>query len=220
MPVYKKYLASFQSNDALITVPANDCEALQAAFDCAEQQGVFIESMFMEPVMGEGNPGMAATPAFYALARELTLAHGSLLLVDSIQAGLRTNGCLSVVGLPPDFENLQAPDMETYSKALNGGQYPLSVLAVNQRATDLYQKGLYGNTMTTNPRAMDVAVSVLDSMNGELRNNIVSPRPRNAGKIYRSQRGAGWPHCQRPGHRPAVQCRVDRQLQKLRRRQY
>ena len=41
--------------------------------------------------------------------------------------------------------------METYSKALNAGQYPLSVLAVNERAAGLYRKGVYGNTMTSQP---------------------------------------------------------------------
>ena len=63
---------------------------------------------------------------------------------------------LSIVDYP-GFEGVEAPDMETYSKALNGGQYPLSVLAVNERAANLYRKGVYGNTMTTNPRAMDIA---------------------------------------------------------------
>ena len=54
----------------------------------------------MEPVMGEGNPGQAITPEFYARARELTEAHGALLLVDSIQAGLRTHGVLSICDYP------------------------------------------------------------------------------------------------------------------------
>jgi len=62
--------------------------------------------------------------------------------------------------------------METYSKALNAGQYPLSVLAMNERAAGLYRKGVYGNTMTTNPRALDVAVAVLDGLSPELRQNI------------------------------------------------
>src|SRR5690606_8682764 len=106
--------------------------------------------------------GRGVTPAFYAAARELTAAHGSLLLVDSIQAGLRAHGVLSVIDYP-GFENLPAPDMETYSKALNAGQYPLSVLAVSGHVAGLYRSGVYGNTMTTNPRAMDVACAVLDS---------------------------------------------------------
>ena len=68
---------------------------------------------------------------------------------------------LSIVDYP-GFEGLDAPDMETYSKALNAAQYPLSVLAVNERAAGLYRKGVYGNTMTTNPRALDVACAVLE----------------------------------------------------------
>ena len=62
--------------------------------------------------------------------------------------------------------------METYSKALNAGQYPLSVLAVTPRAEQLYRKGIYGNTMTTNPRALDVACAVLDAITPQLRANI------------------------------------------------
>jgi acetylornithine/succinyldiaminopimelate/putrescine aminotransferase len=110
-------------------------------------------------------------PAFYKLARELTQSHGSLLLVDSIQAGLRAQGVLSIVDYP-GFEGMDVPDMETYSKALNAGQYPLSVLAVNERAAGLYRKGVYGNTMTTNPRALDVASTVLGQLTPQLRANI------------------------------------------------
>ncbi len=139
---YKKNLASFQGRNNLITVPINDIEALEQAFDDAQQNKEFIESLFMEPVMGEGNPGEAITPEFYAKARELTEAHGSLLLVDSIQAGLRAHGCLSICDYP-GFENLPAPDMETYSKALNAGHYPFSILAMNEKAANLYVVGIY-----------------------------------------------------------------------------
>ena len=168
---YSKHLASFRDRDNLITVAPNDTDALRQAFASAEEDNVYIEAMFIEPVMGEGNPGQAITPEFYAAARELTRNHGSLLLVDSIQAGLRAHGVLSVVDYP-GFENLDAPDMETYSKALNAGQYPLSVLAMSESTASLYRKGIYGNTMTTNPRACDVACTVLAGLNDELRNNI------------------------------------------------
>ncbi|HEX6550156.1 MAG TPA: aminotransferase class III-fold pyridoxal phosphate-dependent enzyme, partial [Gammaproteobacteria bacterium] len=78
---------------------------------------------------------------------------------------------LSIVDYP-GFEKLDPPDMETYSKALNGGQYPMSVLAMTQHAADLYRKGIYGNTMTANPRAMDVGCAMLASLTPELRANI------------------------------------------------
>ncbi|WP_297927815.1 aminotransferase class III-fold pyridoxal phosphate-dependent enzyme, partial [Metallibacterium sp.] len=89
----------------------------------------------------------------------------------SIQAGLRAHGVLSIVDYP-GFEDLETPDMETYSKALNAGHYPLSVLAVGERAARLYRKGIYGNTMTSNPRALDVACTVLGLLTPQVRENI------------------------------------------------
>ena len=168
---YSQYLGSYRNNDSLITVEPYNVEQLRAAFADADKNGWFIEAMFLEPVMGEGDPGRAVTPEFYAAARELTRAHGSLFLVDSIQAGLRAHGVLSIVDYP-GFEKFDAPDMETYSKALNAGQYPLSVLAVTPRTAELYRKGIYGNTMTTNPRAMDVACATLQTLTPALRANI------------------------------------------------
>ena len=128
--------------------------------------------MLIEPVMGEGDLGMAVTREFYDAARELTLlAHGSLLLVDSIQAGIRGTGYLSIVDYP-GFQTAEGPDLETYSKALNAGQYPLSVLACNARAASLYIRGIYGNTMTTNPRALEVGCAVLANLTDDIRENI------------------------------------------------
>jgi acetylornithine/succinyldiaminopimelate/putrescine aminotransferase len=170
-PKYQAHLASFQGLDNLITVEANNVDSLEAAFAAADAAGVHIEAMYMEPVMGEGNPGVAVERAFYEAARRLTRQHGGLLVVDSIQAGLRAQGVLSIVDYP-GFEGIEAPDMESWSKAINGGQYPLSVLGLTQRAAEIYVRGLYGNTMTTNPRAMDVAVAVLDAVTPELRENI------------------------------------------------
>jgi acetylornithine/succinyldiaminopimelate/putrescine aminotransferase len=168
---YTKHLASYSDCDYLLTVEPNDVEALEAVFAQATEEGVFIEAFFMEPVMGEGNPGLAIEPGFYARARELTREHGTMFVVDSIQAGLRARGVLSIVDYP-GFETLDEPDMESYSKALNAGQFPLSVLALSKRAAEIHRPGLYGNTMTTNPRALDIAVAVLDSFTPERRRNI------------------------------------------------
>jgi acetylornithine/succinyldiaminopimelate/putrescine aminotransferase len=168
---YVENLASFRDEHSLITVEPYDVPQLRQIFADADKNGWFIEGVFLEPVMGEGDPGRAATPEFYAAARELTRAHGSLFLVDSIQAGLRAHGVLSIVDYP-GFEKLDPPDMETYSKALNGGQYPLSVLAVTEQTATLYKKGIYGNTMTANPRSLDVACAALGLLTPELRANI------------------------------------------------
>ncbi|MGA8277120.1 MAG: aminotransferase class III-fold pyridoxal phosphate-dependent enzyme [Rhodanobacteraceae bacterium] len=168
---YVQNLASYRDENSLLTVEPYDVEDLKRVFAEAERHGWFIHAMFLEPVMGEGDPGREVTTEFYQAARELTRAHGCLLLVDSIQAGLRAHGVLSIVDYP-GFEKLDAPDMETYSKALNAGQYPLSVLAVTAAVAEMYRTGIYGNTMTSNPRAMDVACAVLDMLTSEVRANI------------------------------------------------
>ena len=106
---YDQHLASFQNRDNLILVPANDIEALRGAFAEAEANNVFIELLAIEPVQGEGNPGQCVSRAFYDEARKLTLEHGSMLLVDSIQAGIRGQGTLSVV----DYEGFQIVKRQT-----------------------------------------------------------------------------------------------------------
>ena len=168
---YDKNLKTFSERDNLILVPSNDVNALRDAFSDAKEKGYFIESMSIEPVQGEGNPGQCIERDFYDEARKLTKENGSMLIIDSIQAGIRGQGTLSVVDYE-GFQDAEAPDLETWSKALNAGQYPLSVLGLNDRAAELYVVGIYGNTMTTNPRALETAVAVLETITPELRQNI------------------------------------------------
>ncbi|MBF0545308.1 MAG: aminotransferase class III-fold pyridoxal phosphate-dependent enzyme [Candidatus Riflebacteria bacterium] len=168
---YSNHLASFRNPDDLIFIPVNDVLTLRKTFEQAEKDGVFFEAFFVEPVMGEGVPGLALTREYYDEARTLTKKMGSLLIVDSIQAALRAQGCLSIIDYP-GFENCEPPDMETYSKALNAGQYPLSVAALSEGVANKYATGLYGNTMTSNPRALEVACIALDSITDEIRRNI------------------------------------------------
>ena len=168
---YDKNLATFQNRDNLILVPANDSKSLEAVFQQAVEEKFFIELIAIEPIQGEGNPGMCVTREFYDTARRLTKEYDSMLLVDSIQAGIRGQGCLSVIDYD-GFQDAEVPDMETWSKAINAGQYPLSVLGMNDRAASNYVVGIYGNTMTTNPRALETAVAVLEQITPELRKNI------------------------------------------------
>jgi len=178
---YRDKLASFRNREGVKLVPPNDIGKLQSIFKEAEKNNAFIELVAMEPVMGEGNPGLSITRDFYDMARNLSDAHGSFLLIDSIQAGLRGQGCLSIVDYP-GFEDCEVPDFETWSKALNAGQYPLSVLGMSERASKTYVVGVYGNTMTTNPRSLETAISVLEHITPELRQNI-----RERGKEFVSK---------------------------------
>ncbi len=168
---YERHLASFREMDEVVFVDVNDPAGLERAFVRADEDGIFFSAFYIEPVMGEGIPGMAITQEFYDAARKLSKEHGTLLIVDSIQAALRAQGCLSIVDYP-GFEGSEAPDMETYSKALNAGQFPLSVVALTHAAADTYVTGVYGNTMTTNPRALEIGAAVLDAIDDVLRLNI------------------------------------------------
>src|SRR3546814_7769991 len=71
------YLHTLSLHDAL---PIYDIDALKQVFADADAKGWFIEAMFLEPVMGEGDPGRSVPVDFYNAARALTKAHGSLLL--------------------------------------------------------------------------------------------------------------------------------------------
>ena len=51
----------------------------------------------------------------------------------------------------------------------------------------MYRRGVYGNTMTTNPRALEVGVAVLSSLTDELRENI---RARGAELVAKLERVA------------------------------
>src|SRR5690606_9399153 len=53
---YLKHLASFRDEDSLIAVPAYDVDALRKVFSDAEANGWFVEAVFLELVMGEGDP--------------------------------------------------------------------------------------------------------------------------------------------------------------------
>jgi hypothetical protein len=97
-----------------------------------------------------------------------------MLVIDSVQAGIRCYGVLSIMDYP-GFQNLPAPDFEVFSKAINGGQYPVSLIALSDRAVASYKRGVYGNTMTANPRACEVVSTIIKSLSQEkfhVRENI------------------------------------------------
>ena len=82
--------------------------------------------------MGEGNPGKALTPEFYNFVRGKTNKYDIPLVIDSVQAGLRTNGCLSVSEYR-NFQDYAIPDFEIFSKAITNGHYPLSIIGINKK---------------------------------------------------------------------------------------
>lgn len=170
---YVKNLHSFKNRDDVQVIKHNDAEDLQAAFAAAEQQDYFIDAVYLEPVTGEGDPGRAITPSYYQLAHELAAKHGALLVIDSVQAGIRAHGVLSVVDYP-GFQHLPAPDIEVFSKALHSGHLPLSAAAVSAAVAKAFPPGLHGNTMTATPRALAVGSYTISQLTPAVRQNIIT----------------------------------------------
>lgn len=192
---YEKHMADYSPNGRMkrgtYFIEPNDAEGAYQIFKEIAAKGEFPELTLFEPVMGEGNPGVPVERGFYDALRELTANAGGLLLADSVQAGWRCTGELSITRYP-GFEDITPPDMESFSKAINGGQFPLSVLALSENITNHYQTGLYGNTMTANPRALDVGSAVLEEMTPAVRKNI-----RASGLAFKEALGelaAKWPN--------------------------
>ena len=48
----------------------------------------------------------------------------------------------------------------------------MSAIGLSKKASDKFKTGLYGNSMTSNPRGLEVANTVLDLMTSEVKNNI------------------------------------------------
>jgi acetylornithine/succinyldiaminopimelate/putrescine aminotransferase len=160
-------------------VEPNDVAGLERVFEDAKSRNEYIEAVYLEAVMGEGNPGQKISPEFYKAARKITKDNDAMLVIDSVQAGIRCQGVLSIVDYP-GFEALDCPDFEVFSKAINGGQFPVSIIALGERAVISYKRGVYGNTMTTNPRACEVVSTIIGSLSGE--NSDVRQNIRDMGK--------------------------------------
>ena len=167
------FLSRFKKEYNRLVEP-NDIAGLMAVFENAKKNNEYVEAIFIEAIMGEGNPGQKISPEFYSAARKLTLENDSMLVIDSVQAGIRCYGVLSIMDYP-GFSSLPCPDFEVFSKAINGGQYPVSLIALSDRAVASYKRGVYGNTMTANPRACEVVSTVIKSLSNEkahVRSNI------------------------------------------------
>ena len=173
LSAYQQHLHSFSTRDDVGVIKHNDLEQLRQNFAAAERDGIFIDALYLEPVTGEGDPGRTLSAEFYRLARELTTAAGSLLVIDSVQAGIRGYGVLSVVDYP-GFQDLLPPDIETFSKAIHLGHIPLSVIAVSAAVAAEFQPGMHGNTMTANPRSLETGCHTLSLLTPEIRQNIVT----------------------------------------------
>jgi len=139
-----------------IVVPYNDPDALGAAF---ERFGEQIACFIVEPIAG--NMGVVPPrPGYLEKARELTAAHGALLIFDEVISGFRVayGGAQALLKITPDLTCL--------GKIIGGG-LPVGAFGgredVMRRLApegEVYQAG----TLSGNPLAMAAGLAQLGAL--------------------------------------------------------
>ncbi len=113
-----------------------------------------VAAFIVEPIKGEA--GVVDLPdGFLAGARELTRAHGALLILDEIQTGAGRTGdwfAFQHEGIVPDAVSL--------AKGIGGG-FPIAALVAFGDAADLFGPGHHGSTFGGNPLAAAASNAVL-----------------------------------------------------------
>jgi len=136
-----------------LALPFNDIAAVEAAFALHSKQ---IACVIVEPIVGNMGTVLPA-PGYLTALREITRAHGALLICDEVMTGFRVafNGAQSLYGI--------TPDLTTLGKIIGGG-LPVGAFGGRAEIMDLlaplgpvYQAG----TLSGNPLAMAAGIATL-----------------------------------------------------------
>jgi acetylornithine/N-succinyldiaminopimelate aminotransferase len=168
-------------------IPLNDQAALRAAVSAD------VAAVFLEPLQGEAGV-IAAEPAYLQLARELTAANGTLLVIDEVQTGVGRTGTW--------FAFQQAgivPDAITVAKGLGGGVPIGALVTFGPGVSGLLTAGQHGTTFGGNPLAASVGLAVLDTIESDnllahatsVGNHLVDSVAALGHSLIRGVRGAG-----------------------------
>ena len=118
-----------------------------------EKIGPKTVAVMLEPVQGEGGV-IPADIEFLKALRELTTAHGILLIVDEVQTGMGRTGKLFA------YEHAGiTPDIMTLAKGIGGG-VPLAALLAREEIC-CFEPGDQGGTYNGNPLMTAVGLAVL-----------------------------------------------------------
>jgi glutamate-1-semialdehyde 2,1-aminomutase len=115
-----------------------------------------VAAVIMEPVASNGGL-IAPLPGYLEAARELTRAHGALLIFDEVVTGFR----LSLGGAQQRYG--VTPDLATYGKAIASG-LPLSAVAGRRDVMEVVANGRVRHVGTYNgsPPAAAAAAAAID----------------------------------------------------------
>jgi acetylornithine/N-succinyldiaminopimelate aminotransferase len=113
-------------------------------------------AVMLEPIQGEAGV-LPATDQFLRELRDLTTAHGLLLIVDEIQTGMGRTGKLF------HYEHAGIePDIMTLGKGIGGG-VPLAALLATEAAS-CFEHGDQGGTFNGNPLMCAAGLAVLQQV--------------------------------------------------------
>ena len=146
--------AAFTSHT--IVAPYNDVDAVKAIFVANKNE---IAGIIVEPV--PGNAGLyLPKPGYLEFLREITAAHGALLIFDEVMTGFR----LACGGAQERFK--VKPDLSTFGKVIGGG-LPVGAFGGRVEIMDclaplgpVYQAG----TLSGNPIAMAAGIANLQEL--------------------------------------------------------
>lgn len=98
---------------------AEDERCLKIVDEIYSSWAVPIAALLIEPIQSEGGDNHAS-PAFFQGLRDITLKHGSLLIIDEVQTGV---GATGTFWAHEHFNITPAPDMVTFSKKFQSAGY-------------------------------------------------------------------------------------------------
>jgi len=153
-----KYRQDFEPlPPAVRFVPANDVEALEAAFSDS------TAGMVLELIQGEGGI-YPISPEYQRKARELADRYNALLVFDEIQCGV---GRLGTYFAYQRTKPVVMPDVIVAAKPLACG-LPLGAIVANEKAAATIGPGMHGSTFGGSALACRVALEFFDILEGLL----------------------------------------------------
>lgn len=150
-----RIVAPINETDAIIRLPFNDVEALEAVF---AERGEEISSVIVEGIQGVGGIRVASGE-FLGAIRRLTTAHGAIFIADSVQCGYGRSGRF----FSQDYAGVDA-DIYTMAKGIGNG-FPMAAIAIAPVLKPVY--GMLGTTFGGNHLACVAALAVLEVMQSE-----------------------------------------------------
>ena len=120
-----------------------------------------VAAIVLEPIQGEGGY-IVAPDQFLQRLRDLTKAHGILLVADEVQSGMGRTGKMFAI----EHANVR-PDLVAMAKGIASGM-PLGVATARADIMDAWPPGAHASTFGGNPVSCAAAVATLKLLKDRL----------------------------------------------------